>query len=111
VLGGLGVDMGDAVTVCGANVGVMIDTWVRLASWVIAIAVPDRFWMVVWVGEPVLLGRLQDERIITSKMDINGSLNVFICENPRSLMILELAVNYEQHTGNQRADSCNNTDY
>ena len=45
---------------------------------VIATIVPTRFWSIIWVGEPALLGRLQAERMITSERDINRNLNVFI---------------------------------
>ena len=45
---------------------------------VIATMVPTSSWSIIWVGEPSLLGRLHDERIATSKMDIDRSLNIFI---------------------------------
>jgi hypothetical protein len=44
---------------------------------VIATIVPTRFWSIIWVGEPALLGRLHAERVVTSERDINRYLNVF----------------------------------
>jgi hypothetical protein len=55
---------------------IAVSVWVGLIK-AIAATVPAIFWSVVWVGVSSLLGRLQDERMVTSEMDINRSLNVF----------------------------------
>ena len=75
----ISVDIGEAITIGAVYLGAMRAAWVwvGLACEVIAATVPVRFWSVVWVGETGLLGRLQDERIVTSERDINRSLSVF----------------------------------
>lgn len=74
------VGVGEAVVIVMVDKGAVaiILVCVKLACMVIATIVPTRFWSIIWVGEPVLPGRLQDERMVTSERDINRSLNVFI---------------------------------
>jgi hypothetical protein len=55
---------------------IAVSVWEGLTK-AIAETVLAIFWSVVWVGEPELLGRLQDERIATSEREINRNLNVF----------------------------------
>ena len=74
------VGVGEAVAMVMIDKGAVaiILVCVGLACMVIATIVPTRFWSIIWVGEPALPSRLQDERMVTSERDINRSLNVFI---------------------------------
>ena len=75
MLGKIGVDIGEAITIGAVYAGVMITISVRvgLACKVIAGTDPTGF----WVGELDLLGRLQAERTAINERDIDRSLNVF----------------------------------
>ena len=79
VFGGKGVEMGEASTTGVASIRVLIaiGVWVELTCKVIAATEPVRFWLMVWVAGPRLLGRLQAERMVISVRDIDRSLNVF----------------------------------
>lgn len=73
------VKVGEAVAGIMVDNGVLAMISVRM-GWtcmVIATMVPTRSWSMIWVGESDLLGRLHDERMVTSERDINRYLSVF----------------------------------
>jgi hypothetical protein len=67
------------ITIGEVYVGVIVTISVRVGvSCKVMVAMePTRFWSVVCVGEPDLLGRLQAERTATSERDIDRNLDVF----------------------------------
>ena len=73
------VEIGEAVASIMVDKGVLAMISVRV-GWncmVIATMVPTRSWLMILVGESDLLGRLHDERMVTSERDINRYLSVF----------------------------------
>jgi hypothetical protein len=74
----MGVNIGEAVTISGVFVGmIVVSVWVELTCKVFVATEPTGFLPVMGVGELDLPGRLQAERKATSAMDIERNLDVF----------------------------------
>jgi hypothetical protein len=79
VLDGIGVNGVEVIVNDGVYVGmvVTISVWVGLTCKVTVATEPTGFWLVIWIGELDLPGRLQAERTAISERVIEINLYVF----------------------------------